>query len=177
MSTISQLAASMDYDYSYTTTAADPAVTAGLMLLLLPVYLVILAVSIVSLWKIFTKAGRPGWAALIPLYNTWTLLEIAGKPGWWLFAGIALSFIPFIGALGVLAGAIIVSLELAKKFGKSSVFAIVGLVLFPIVGYPMLAFGDAKYESDAPLTPEKQTPEIVADSNASIDTTPKSPQE
>lgn len=91
---------------------------------------------IASAWVIFTKAGKPGWASLIPIYNLIVLLEIVNKPIWW----IVLFLIPFVNFVG----AILVSLALAEKFGKSTGFG-VGLALLPFVFYPMLAFGDARY--------------------------------
>jgi hypothetical protein len=55
--------------------------------------LISLALSIfviASFWKVFTKAGQPGWAAIVPFYNTYVLLKVVGRPGWWL----VLFFIP-----------------------------------------------------------------------------------
>ncbi len=91
---------------------------------------------IVSLWKIFTKAGKPGWASIVPIYNTIVMLEIAGKPIWW----IILLFIPVVN----LVISIIVIVELANKFGKSGGFA-AGLIFLPVIFYPILAFSSAKY--------------------------------
>ena len=100
-------------------------------------YLVILGVFVVSLFKVFAKAGKPGWAAFVPIYNVITLLDIAGKPVWW-FILLGVPVVNFI-ILFLVTGAI------AKQFGKSAGFGI-GLLLLPFVFYPMLAFGDAKYE-------------------------------
>ncbi len=91
---------------------------------------------IVSLWKVFEKAGHPGWAALVPIYNVIVLLNIAQKPVWW----VVLFFIPLVGVVV----AILVAISVANSFGKSSGFGI-GLAFLPIVFYPMLAFGDAQY--------------------------------
>ena len=95
---------------------------------------------IASLWKIFTKAGQPGWASIIPIYNVIVLLKIAGKPLWY----IILLIIPLVN---IVVG-ILVLIELAKNFGKGVGFAI-GLILLPIIFYPILAFGDAKYAPSA----------------------------
>src|SRR5262245_26758047 len=65
---------------------------------------------IVSVWKVFTKAGKPGWAAIVPIYNIIVMLEIVGKPLWW----IVLFLIPLVNFI---AG-ILVSIALAEKFGK-----------------------------------------------------------
>jgi len=91
---------------------------------------------IVSMWKVFEKAGQPGWGILIPIYNIYLFLVIAGKPGWW----IILYFIPLVNfVIGI-----IVSIEIAKKFGKDAGFGI-GLAFLGIIFYPILAFGDAQY--------------------------------
>lgn len=100
-------------------------------------YLAIMVAFVVSLFKVFAKAGKPGWAAFVPIYNVITLLDIAGKPVWW-FILLGVPVVNFI-ILFLVTGAI------AKQFGKSAGFGI-GLLLLPFVFYPMLAFGDAKYE-------------------------------
>lgn len=100
-------------------------------------YLGIIVLLIASIWKIFTKAGKPGWASIIPIYNIIVLLEIINKPVWW----IVLFLVPFVNFVII----IIVYVELAKVFGKSTGFGI-GLVLLGVVFFPMLAFGDATYQ-------------------------------
>ena len=47
------------------------------------IYLAVLVLMVASMWKIFDKAGQPGWAALIPIYNVIVLLQIVGRPVWW----------------------------------------------------------------------------------------------
>ncbi|MEK7615969.1 MAG: DUF5684 domain-containing protein [Patescibacteria group bacterium] len=88
------------------------------------------------MWKIFAKAGKPGWAAIIPVYNIVVELEIIGKPVWW----IILFFIPFVNFVML----IICTNALAKVFGKSVGFTLGLLFLAPIF-YPILAFGSAQY--------------------------------
>lgn len=102
------------------------------------VWLVLALLIVASLWKVFEKAGEPGWAALIPIYNFIVLLKIAGKPTWWFL----LMLIPVVNFIV----AIIVILSLAKNFGKSAGFGI-GLLLLAPVFYPMLAWGDAQYNA------------------------------
>jgi len=92
--------------------------------------------EIVALWKVFTKAGQPGWTALVPFYNAYLLLKMAGKPGWWLI----LFLVPFVNVVV----ALLVYLALAKAFGKGIGFGIGLFVLSPIF-VPILAFGDAQY--------------------------------
>ena len=96
---------------------------------------------IATLWKIFAKAGKPGWACLIPIYNLIVMLEIAGKPVWWFL----LFFIPVVNLVIM----ILVLAGLATNFGKGGGF-VVGLILLPIIFYPILAFGGAQYRIPAP---------------------------
>lgn len=102
--------------------------------------LAILVFMIVCGWKIYVKAGQPGWAFLIPIYNGIVFLKIVGRPIWW----IILLLIPFVN----IVMAVILAIDLAKCFGKSAGYG-VGLFLLPIVFYPMLAFDDAKYQGRA----------------------------
>jgi uncharacterized protein DUF5684 len=106
---------------------------AGLILIL---QLAIGILMLVSLWKVFVKAGQPGWAIFIPFYNQYVLLKIAEKPGWWLI----LLFIPIVN---VIVG-IILSIAIAEKFSKSMGYGI-GLAFLPFIFFPMLAFGEAQY--------------------------------
>jgi len=99
--------------------------------------LVIAVVVIVGMWKIFVKAGEPGWAAIIPIYNLYILCKITAKPIWWLLLLVLCPFINFI----VL---ILLTVALAKSFGKGIGFAI-GMILLPFVFYPILGFGSATY--------------------------------
>ena len=107
----------------------------GVMLL---VWLAIMVVMIAAGWKVFVKAGQPGWAVLIPIYNAYILLKIAGKPGWWLL----LFCIPLVN---IVIG-IIVAIEISKAFGQSPVFAI---ALLLGIGYLMLGFGKYRYVGPA----------------------------
>ncbi len=105
---------------------------------------------IIGGWKMFVKAGQPGWGIIIPIYNVYLMLKIAGRPGWWLI----LYLIPIVNFII----AIIVSLDVAKAFGKSAVFGILGLFLFAFIGVPILGFGSAVYNSPAPTAaPVPQT--------------------
>lgn len=100
------------------------------------IWLALTVFMVASLWRVFTKAGRPGWAVLVPIYNMYILLQIVGKPGWWLL----LMFIPLVNfIIGIL-----VLVGLAKCFGKGGGF-VAGMIFLPIIFYPILGFGDAKY--------------------------------
>src|SRR5581483_5242330 len=91
------------------------------------VILIIYVIAAIGLWKVFVKAGKPGWAAIVPVYNLWVIFEIIGRPGWWALVMLVVGFIPVVGALAILAAGIFIALELAKAFGQSQVFGIVGL--------------------------------------------------
>jgi hypothetical protein len=99
-------------------------------------YLAIVIVSIVGLWKTFVKAGQPGWGAIIPIYNIYLLCKVAGRPGWW----VLLFFIPLVNFII----AIVVDIDVAKNFGKGLGFGL-GLFFLPFIFYPILGFGDARY--------------------------------
>jgi uncharacterized protein DUF5684 len=100
-------------------------------------FLAIMIVVIVGFWKVFEKAGQPGWAAIVPIYNVYVLLQIAGRPGWW----VLLFMIPFVN----IAIGIIVAIDVAKSFGQSAVFGIVLLFLLGGIGYLVLGFGNYRY--------------------------------
>ena len=97
---------------------------------------------IASVWKVYTKAGQPGWTAIIPIYNTFVMLRIIGKPWWW-FIGLLIPLVNFVVA-------ILICVELAKVFGKGIGFAI-GVILLPFIFFPILAFGSATYTRPPPL--------------------------
>ena len=100
------------------------------------VYVAVIVFYLVSMWRVFEKAGQPGWAVIVPIYNIYILLKVAGKPGWWL----VLMFIPLVN----IVVDILVQVNVAERFGQSGGFA-VGLVFLPFIFYPILAFGEATY--------------------------------
>ena len=105
--------------------------------------LLVLILVFAGFWKVFVKAGKPGWAAIVPIYNLVVLVEISGKPMWY----IVLFFIPCVN----LVGAILVGIGVAEKFGKSAAFG-VGLGLLSPIFYPILGFSDAQYQGNVPPT-------------------------
>ncbi len=108
------------------------------------IYLLILLLVVISQWKIYSKANKPGWACIIPIYNVIVLLEIIGKPIWWIIMFI-------IPGVNLIFGIWTINL-LSKSFGKGVGFTI-GLLILPIIFYPILAFGSAKYEGPAGAAP------------------------
>ena len=97
--------------------------------------------SIVSMWKVFKKAGKPGWASLIPVYNIVVLFQISGLNPWLLL----LFLVPIVDFIAIPVLMILVYVKLAKAFGKGSGFA-VGLILLNAIFMPILAFSDAEYQ-------------------------------
>lgn len=149
MSFISLLAQASSSFSSYpdssftTTTTTSPEASAGALTLLFGTFLIPLIIAVIvtvivliAEWKIYKKAGKPGWAVIVPIYNIYILQEIVGRPAWW----TALYFLPIAN----MVVAIINAIDLAKSFGKDTGYAIL-LILLPFVGYPMLGFGSAEY--------------------------------
>lgn len=103
--------------------------------------LAILILMIASLWKLFTKAGKPGWASIIPIYNVIVMLQIVNKPLWL----IILFFVPIANwIIGIL-----LCYWLALAFGKGIGYT-VGLIFLPFIFYPLLAFSkDTEYTGGA----------------------------
>lgn len=101
------------------------------------IYLGLIIFFGVTYWKIYEKAGKPGWASLIPIYSALVLMEIIDKPKIW----VLYMCIPFVGLYWMVLSAI----EFAKVFGKDTGFAI-GMIVFPYIFLPMIAFGDAQYQ-------------------------------
>ncbi|HTL71981.1 MAG TPA: DUF5684 domain-containing protein [bacterium] len=106
-------------------------------LFIFAVYLTIVVAVIAGFWKVFAKAGQPGWAAIVPIYNLIVLLQVAGKPLWW--------FILFLIPIVNLVAAILVGIAVARNFGKGEAFGI-GLGLLGFVFYPILGYSDAQYQ-------------------------------
>ena len=117
--------------------AAGNAAAAGVFGALGLVWLAVVLLMIAALWKIFVKAGEPGWAAIIPIYNAIVILKIVGRPVWWL----VLFLIPFVN----LVVGFIVVFDTAKAFGKGAGFAL-GMIFLGPIFYPVLAWSDAKYQ-------------------------------
>jgi len=98
--------------------------------------LVFLGVIFTGMWKMFTKTNQPGWAAIIPIYNTVVIFRMIGRPGWW----VIFYFIPLANIIVFF----IMSHELAKAFGKGLGYTF-GLIFLPFIFYPALGYGRAKY--------------------------------
>jgi hypothetical protein len=103
-------------------------------------WLAFMILMIAAVWKIFTKAGQPGWGSIIPIFNWYIWCKIVGRPGWW----VILLFIPVVNFII----GIILCIDLAKSFGKGVGFGI-GLILLPVIFCPILGFGSAQYQGPA----------------------------
>ncbi len=111
------------------------------MIVVLILYLAFIVFLIASMWKIFSKAGEPGWASIVPIYNIIIMLKIAGKPWWWVF----LLILPIVNIVIL----IMMWHGISKNFGKDGGFT-AGLILLGFVFIPILGFGSAVY---APIAP------------------------
>src|SRR4051812_21792543 len=123
----------MDYSQDYSSSSG---IFAGIGATFFIIYFAIIIVAIAGMWKTFEKAGKPGWAAIIPFYNLYIMIEIVGKPGIWLLWCL----LPCVN----IVFSIWLHNLISKSFGKSEGFT-VGLVLFGFIFWPILGFGDAKY--------------------------------
>jgi TRAP-type C4-dicarboxylate transport system permease small subunit len=113
----------------YVTRQAATTVSTTTSLLILAFILLV----IVAMWRVFERAGEPGWAVLIPIYNMYVMTKVGGVSGWW----VVVMFIPLINIIALF----VVSIAVARRFDRGAGFGI-GLALLPMVFYPILAWGD-----------------------------------
>ena len=123
----------------------------------LGIILITYILSVVGLWNMFQKAGRPGWPSLIPVYNTYILCIITGVSPWWLvisiIAGVIVAFIPILGFLSSIISiyfGILLAVSIARSFDKDDAYAI-GLYLLPFIFYMIMGLGDSKYLGPKPM--------------------------
>jgi uncharacterized membrane protein YhaH (DUF805 family) len=143
LSTSTRLLAQADYSYSY---SAQGQAHGPLFWIFWLAYTILM---IAAWWKIFTKAGQPGWASIIPIYNLYIWCKIVGRPWWW----ILLMLIPFVNFIII----IILCIDLAKSFGKGVGFGL-GLLFLGIIFFPILGFGGAQYQGPSAGTLEAVSP-------------------
>ena len=145
-----------------------------LSLILIPLLLFLIAIIVLQIigeWKVFKKAGKNGWEAIVPYYNTWTLIEISGCKWWYFLIIIGSSLISYnitldinessrlsfnmLEGVGTLINYFImycVNYNIAKKFNKDYLYAI-GLTLLPFIFYPMLGLGKSEFKKDVKVSP------------------------
>ena len=117
----------------------------GLISAYFGVTILIVLVFIIAGWRLFSKAGKPGWAIIIPFYNLYIYTQIIQRPGWWILLYFSIA-IPAVGALALVFLSIVDQLRLAKVFGRSAGFG-VGLILLGWVFFPILAFSGSQYDA------------------------------
>lgn len=106
------------------------------LLALLAISALYSVIALAVTWRLFCKAGKAGWYAMLPGYNWWLFLEISGMPGW-------LVLLPFVN---VAVTMLVAPFELASRFGRSGFFAL-GLIVAAPIFYPLLAFGSSQYNA------------------------------
>ena len=143
-----------DYGTTYGSTYGSSASNAGLAALGIGVIITIMIIclipavlEIIGLWKTYTKAGKPGWASIVPFYNSWVLFEIGDVPGPYIF----FAFIPFVGSIIFLVFEIKALLKIAEKFGKSTGFGVLS-IFFPFITFLILGFSDCEYNGQTSET-------------------------
>lgn len=132
-----------DYSSMYESSVSSIALGAalGTMMFFIVVFsLIVCVLSIIAMWSIFTKAGKPGWASIIPVYNMVVLYQIVGMNPWLLL----LYIVPFVNYVASIVLTIMLGIKLAKAFGKSSGFA-VGLIFLNTIFMLILGLGNAEY--------------------------------
>lgn len=150
-----------DYDYDvFNSTLATEGIWAGILAIfgiILVIGLIIGIVQIIGMWKMLKKAGKPGWGSIIPIYNVYLLCKISGVNPWWLlvvFLSPVLAIIPILGELAIFAISIyfmiLLSVSLARSFGKEDIFA-AGLIFLSPIFYLILGCGSSKYEGEKPM--------------------------
>lgn len=157
-------------DYSTAGAGVAGGLIAGILMFMVVIIIISLVIAILKLigtWKMLTKAGESGWKSLIPFYNQWTLCKVAGISPYWVLEIIVVSMINTVlnGILGsnVISGIlslivyantiyflVILSISLAKSFGKDTGFG-VATVFFSFITYPMMGMGSATYAGPTPI--------------------------
>lgn len=149
--------------YSVEPVAVGAGLMAGAMALIAWLFaMAAAALMVICLWKIFKKAGKEGWAAIVPVYNIIMVIEISGLPLWY----IALFFVPFANIYAVFK----IYIELAKKFGKDAGFGVL-CVFLPYIGLPILAFSKSAVYQGAGAVPEAPATGAPATETASTTST------
>ena len=119
----------MDYSYSYETSGQSSPIVGF-------IYFALIVFLIVCIWKIFQKAGEPGWKSIVPIYNSYTLTKLLFASGWY--------FLIMLVPIANIVFEIMLYARLSKAFGKGIGFTL-GLIFLPVIFFPILAFGSAQY--------------------------------
>lgn len=125
----------------------------GLIIFVCIIGLAMLILEIIGSWKTFKKAGKPGWAAIVPVYNIFVALEVA-KLEWWhllIIIGFGIAYnvnsdaVVALGSIGLIAYEFVIAIRISKAFGKTTGFGVF-TAFFPYIGYMILGCGSAKYK-------------------------------
>ena len=119
------------------------------------IFFVLALIAVFGLWKLFTKAGKPGFYAIIPVLNLYTLVEITALPVTWfwysIIAGIVTMWTGGLLGLVSLYLTFIIFRQLMRVFGKSdSIVNVIINIIFPYITLPMLGMSDAQYRGPQP---------------------------
>lgn len=140
-----------DFTYSASGTASSDG--SAIVVVYLIMLLFAIPLIIIPMWMLFKRAGKPGWASIIPIYSTWVLFEITGFTPWWAL----LSLIPFVSIFPAVVSLIAI-VRLVKLFGKGTGFGI-ATIFFPFICLPILAYGKAPFQGTTAV-PTAQTPQV-----------------
>ncbi|MEK0437777.1 MAG: hypothetical protein RL444_153 [Verrucomicrobiota bacterium] len=129
----------------------EEAVAAGIAAFIAAFAFVFIAIAVVvtiGMWKAFAKAGQPGWAVLVPIYNIIVLLRVAGLPWYWVFAPFV-AIIPILGWIAYIVWIVWIHHRISTRFGQGVGFTI-GLTLLGPIFWLILGFGSSKYVAEQP---------------------------
>ncbi len=129
----------------------EEAVAAGIAAFIAAFAFVFIAIAVVvtvGMWKAFAKAGQPGWAVLVPIYNIIVLLRVAGLPWYWVFTPFV-AIIPILGWIAYIVSIVWVHHRISTRFGQGVGFTI-GLTLLSPIFWLILGFGSSKYVAEQP---------------------------
>jgi len=148
MHTLTPILAQASGNNEATAYGALLALIAGFGMILVAACVVVGIASLIGMWKVFAKAGQPGWAVLIPVYNIIVLLRVAGLPWYWVFTPLIL-IIPFLGWIAYIVWVVWVHHRISTRFGQGIGFTI-GLTLLSPIFWLILGFGSSKYSGEQP---------------------------
>ncbi len=131
---------------TYTTSSSGSAF--GLLLVVV-IWIIVYVLFALGMYGSFQKAGQPGWAAFVPIYNFIIMLKVAGRPASWAWF-LLLAVVPFVGGIVLLVIAIIVLNDISRSFGHGGGFT-VGLVLLGPIFWYILWLGPSQYRGPAAL--------------------------
>lgn len=118
-------------------------------------FLIVQVIHFLGTWKLYVKAGRKAWEALVPVYNAVVLMKIINRPWWW----VILLFIPVINVIMFP----VIWVETIRSFGKHTtkdtilVIASLGFYIY-YINY----IEDVTYISDRSLKPRTAAGEWIS---------------